>query len=232
MTIGGLQKISLIDYPGKISAVLFVSGCNFNCGFCYNPELVSSELIKKQPTIPLDSIYQFLKARKKLVDGVVFCGGEPTIFKDLPEIAKKIKKMGFFIKLDTNGSNPDILEEVLEKKIVDYVAMDIKTSREKYSLLVKNCDYLHKIEDSIDIIKKKSPDYEFRTTVVPGIVRDEDVLKIAKWIAPAKKYFLQQFKTIKNLDSAFQEIEPYSLEHLIEIQKTVAPHFETCQIRE
>ncbi len=232
MIIGGLQKISLIDYPGKISAVLFVSGCNFHCGFCYNPELVAPELIKKQPTIPLDSVYQFLKARKKLIDAVVFCGGEPTIYKDLPDIAKKIKKMGFLTKLDTNGSNPDILEEVLEEKIIDYVAMDIKTSKEKYSLLAESGDYLHRIEDSIDIIKEKSPDYEFRTTVVPGIVRDEDIFKIAKWIAPAKKYFIQQFKTIKNLDSAFQEIEPYSLGHLIEIQRMIAPHFEACQIRE
>lgn len=232
MTIGGIQKISLIDYPGKISAVLFVSGCNFHCGFCYNPELVSHALIKKQPTIPLDSVYQFLKARKKLIDGVVFCGGEPTIHKDFPEVAKKIKKMGFLIKLDTNGSNPEILEEVLEKNIVDYVAMDIKTSKEKYSLLFNGGDYLHKIEDSVDIIKSKSPDYEFRTTVVPGIVRDEDILRIAKWIAPAKRYFLQQFKAIKNLDPAFQEIEPYSLEHLVEIQRKILPHFEFCQIRE
>ncbi len=232
MRIGGIQKVSLIDYPGKIAATIFVSGCNFNCGFCYNPELILEENIKNQTPIPQDSIYEFLRKRKNLIDGVVMCGGEPTIYKDLPEVIQKIKKMGFLIKLDTNGSNPRVLEHMFKKNLLDYVAMDIKTSKEKYSLLTGQKKQILNVERSVEILKEHAPNYEFRTTVVPGIVRKEDILKIARWIAPAKKYFLQQYRPQRTLDPAFKEIDPYPLEYLMEIQKIIAPHFDVCQIRE
>ena len=137
MTIGGLQKLTLIDYPGKIACTVFLFGCNFKCPWCYNPELVLPEKIKKQTGISEKEFFNFLENRKGLLQGVVICGGEPTINQDLPKFIKKIKKMGYAVKLDTNGSNPKMLKELISKKLIDYVAMDIKFPQNRYSELLK-----------------------------------------------------------------------------------------------
>jgi pyruvate formate lyase activating enzyme len=231
MRIGGLQKLTLIDYPGKIAATIFVSGCNFRCPFCYNPELVLPREIKKQPQIPLKDVFRFLKERRNLLDGVVLCGGEPTIYNDLPDFTKKIKKMGYFVKLDTNGSNPEMLERMINDSLLDYVVIDIKAPKEKYQAVAGISVNLNNIQKSIDILKEGKVDYEFRTTVVPTLIEKEDIMEIAKWISPAKRYVLQQFRAEKNIDPKFQKIKPYPSSYFIEIQKAVAPFFEICQIR-
>ncbi len=236
MKIGGLQKLTLIDFPGHLAATVFLMGCNFRCPFCYSAELVLPERVKNQPTISQKEFFSFLKQRKGLLEGVVICGGEPTINKNLPVFVKKIKKLGYLIKLDTNGSNPKILKHLIGKKLIDYVAMDIKAPKEKYTQIigtsgVRKTNVLKKVEKSINILKESGIEYEFRTTVVPGLLGKKDILKIAHWIKPAKKYYLQNFKGEKTIDLGFENLRPYSREYLLEIQQAISPFFDTCQVR-
>jgi len=230
--IGGLQKTTLIDYPGKVACTVFLIGCNFRCPFCYSSELVLPERIKLQPRIPEKEFFDFLEERKGLLEGVVICGGEPTIHKDLPKFIKKNKKIGYLIKLDTNGSNPEMLKQLTAEGLVDYVAMDIKAPKEKYDKATGVKVKIRDIEKSIDILKQGKIEYEFRTTVVPTIHLKEDVIEIAKWLSPAKKYFLQNFRPEKTINSEFKKIKPYSEDFLIEIQKEISPYFEVCEVRD
>ena len=229
--IGGLQKLTLIDYPGKLACTLFLTGCNFFCPWCYSRELVLPEEIKKQPQISQKDFFKFLKERKDLLEGVVFCGGEPTINKELPSFAKKIKKMGYLVKLDTNGSNPKMIKELIDKELIDYVAMDVKLPKEKYPQIFAKRAKIKDIEKTIKILKEAKIDYEFRTTVIPTIHQKEDILKIAHWIKPAPKYFLQNFRAEKTVNPSFEKIKPYPQEYLLEIQKAISPFFDTCQVR-
>lgn len=233
MRIGGIQKSTLIDYPDKVAATLFTSGCNFRCPFCHNPELVLPEKIEKQSEIKKEEIYDFLEKRKGFLDGVVICGGEPTICNDLPKFVKKIKEMDYLVKLDTNGSNPKMLKEMIENKLLDYVAMDIKSSKNRYEEVagVQNID-IEKIEQSVNILKENKIDYEFRTTMVPGLIDKKDIMEIVKWISPAKKYFLQNFQVQGDtVDPKFININPYSKDYLQEIQKEIISFFDICEIR-
>ncbi|MDD5144978.1 MAG: anaerobic ribonucleoside-triphosphate reductase activating protein [Candidatus Pacebacteria bacterium] len=229
--IGGLEKSTLVDYPGRVAATVFLSGCNFRCPFCYSPELVLPEKIKDQPRISKDEFFNFLKERQGLLQGVVICGGEPTLNKDLPEFIDAIKKLGFAVKLDTNGSNPSVLKDLLKRELVDYMAMDIKAPKEKYSELIGREVDIEKIEKSIGILKEGRIGYEFRVTVVPTLHSKEDVLKIAKWLAGAKKIFLQNFRPEKTLDPRFEKIRPYSKEFFLELKKEISPFFEVCELR-
>ena len=231
MEIGGLQKVTLIDYPGRIAATVFLCGCNFKCPWCYSSELVLPEKIKKQPKISEREFFKYLKDRKKLLDGLVLCGGEPTINKKLPSFIKKIKKMGFLIKLDTNGSDPKILKKLIDEKLIDYVAMDLKGPKERYSEFSGRKVDVKKIQKSIDILKENKVDYEFRSTIVPSLHTKEDVIEMAKWIRGAKRYYLQNFRPEKTIDPKFEKIKPYPQEYLLEIQKAIAPFFEVCQVR-
>jgi len=231
MKIGGLQKLTLIDYPGKIAATVFLMGCNFRCAFCYNSQMVLPEKIKKQKTIPPEKFFNFLSLRKNLLEAVCIGGGEPTINKDLPKFIKEIKKMGFLVKLDTNGTNPTMLKYLIDKKLVDYVAMDIKAPKEKYELVCQKRVNIKNIEKSIKILREGKVDYEFRTTIVPTLHTKEDILQILKWIRPSKKYYLQNFSPKTTINLKLGSVKPYSEEYLLEIQKLIAPFFETCQIR-
>jgi len=231
MQIGGLQKITLIDYPGRIAATVFLIGCDFKCPWCYSSELVLPEKIKKQPRISQKEFFKFLKERKELLEGATICGGEPSINKDLPQFCKKIKKAGYLVKLDTNGSNPKMLKKLIDEKLIDYVAMDIKLPREKYQKILGRKIKIEDIEKSVKILKEGKVDYEFRTTVVPTILTKEDILKIAKWISGAKRYYLQNFRPEKTIDPKFEKIKPYPQEYLLEIQKAISPFFEVCQVR-
>ncbi len=231
MEIGGLQKLTLIDYPGRLAATVFIIGCDFRCPFCYSPELVLPEKIKNQPRILEKDFFDFLKERKGLLEGVVICGGEPTIHQKLPDFCKKIKKLEYLIKLDTNGSNPEMLKKLINEKLIDYVAMDIKAPKAKYSEAAGVKVNIKKIEESTDILKEGKIDYEFRSTVVPTILEKEDILKIAQWIGPAKKYYLQNFRPEKTINPKFEKIKPYPQEYLLEIQKVISPFFEICQVR-
>ena len=232
MKIAGLQKTTLIDYPGKIAATVFLSGCNFFCPWCYSPELVLLDKIKKQPGISEKEFFAFLKEKIGLLDGLVICGGEPTLNKDLPDFIKKIKKLGFLVKLDTNGSNPEMLKNLIAKNLLDYVAMDIKASLNKYQVSGIKYRALDNIKKSVKILKEGKVDYEFRTTVVPTIHTQRDILEIAKWIGGKNvKYFLQSFRPEKTLDPEFEKIKPYSEEWMEEVKKKISPFFKTCGTR-
>lgn len=231
MKIGGLQKNTLIDYPGRLAAIVFLSGCNFRCPFCYSTELVLPEQIEKQPELSQKYFFDFLKSRKGLLEGVVICGGEPTINKDLPEFLKEIKSLGYLVKLDSNGSNPEALEGLLSKKLVDYTAMDIKAPPEKYKEATGVNIDVEKIKKSIGILKKNG-NYEFRTTIPPGILGKEDIINIAKWISPAEKYYLQKFSAEKaTIDPSVGKRKPYSDEYMEEMKNAVASFFDFCQLR-
>ena len=213
--------MTLIDYPGKIACTVFTIGCNFFCPFCHNPELVDPEKIKKQPIISEKEFFEFLTGRKGMLEGVCITGGEPTLHKDLPGFIKKIKELGFSVKLDTNGSNPEMLKKLIGEKLIDYIAMDIKNSNLK-----------SQISKSVEIIKNSRIDYEFRTTVVPVLHTKEDIIQIAKEISPAKKYFLQQFRPGKNLDKKFEKEKPYSKKELEDFCEAIKSYFDFCEVRD
>ena len=234
MIIGGLQKTTLIDYPGKIACTVFLAVCNFRCPWCYSGELVLPEKIIKQPRISEKEFFNFLKEKQGLLDGVVICGGEPTVNKELPAFAEKIKKMGFFVKLDTNGSNPEMLKDLVKAKLIDYVAMDIKAPIESriYKKVLCEGVELKKIDESVQFLKNNSVDFEFRTTVVDTVHTKEDFLEIAKWIGgPDVKYYLQNFRAEKTIDPEFEKIEPYKEEYLKELAKEILPYFKICELR-
>ena len=186
---GGLIKSSLIDYPGKISAIVFTQGCNFRCSFCHNPELLKFH----STDFDAEEILKFLSTRKGKLDAVVITGGEPTLQKGLKEFIQEVKEMNFLVKLDTNGSHPVLLQNLIDENLLDYVAMDIKAPLDKYDFITcVNVDK-EKIQKSIDILLKNDVDYEFRTTVVKELLTFEDFEKIADLINGAKKYYLQKF---------------------------------------
>jgi pyruvate formate lyase activating enzyme len=205
MEFGGLQKVSLIDFPDRIATVLFTSGCNLRCPFCHNWRLV---LEPKNSFLSEKTVFQILESRKKYVDAVVVTGGEPLMHSDIPQFLKKLKEREFVIKLDTNGFFPDVLEKSLP--YLDYVAMDVKTSAEKYVLLGAND--ISNYSRAIEMLKKGSVDYEFRTTVVPSFVNKDDIPKIGETIKGAKRFAFQQFVPGDTLDKAFNAVKPYSPE--------------------
>lgn len=193
MRLGGYQKLTLIDYPGVIATTVFTVGCSFRCGFCHNPELV----IKTQfpaPNKMVDEFFKHLEKRKGRLEGVCITGGEPTIQPDIIEFIRKIKDMGYLVKLDSNGTRPDVLRKIFKEKLVDFVAMDIKNSPRKYSETVGLKADVERIKLSVKMIMNSSVPYEFRTTVVPGIHTEKDFLDIAKWIKGAKAYYLQEYR--------------------------------------
>ncbi|MFH1979715.1 MAG: anaerobic ribonucleoside-triphosphate reductase activating protein [Patescibacteria group bacterium] len=194
MLIGGLQKFSVLDYPGHISAIIFTKGCNFKCQFCYNPMLVYPS--KKDHTLILENdLFYFLKKRIGKLDSVVITGGEPTVQQDLPKFIQKIKKLNYLVKLDTNGTNPEMLKNLIQKNLINYIAMDIKAPLEKYNQITGVEVDFNKIQKSIKIIMQSNLPYEFRTTVVPKFLDAEDIKKIGELIQGAKKWFLQNFKS-------------------------------------
>jgi pyruvate formate lyase activating enzyme len=212
MKIAGFQKISMVDYPGLICSTIFTQGCNFRCGFCHNRALMTTDI---DFGCSQQEFFEYLDRRKNMIDGVCITGGEPTLWPDLSDFARQIKKTGLKFKLDTNGSNPQMIHDLLQENLLDYIAMDVKTSFEKY--------YLFKVPENIEkvlaqsiqkIISSKIP-YEFRTTCVPGVVTEEDICSIARVITGAKKYYLQQFRSHENvLDEEFLHIKPYSKQEL------------------
>jgi pyruvate formate lyase activating enzyme len=243
MEFGGIEKTTLIDYPGRVAATIFLLGCNFRCPFCYSAELVLPEKIKEQPKISKKEILDFLKERRELLEGIVICGGEPTIHGKLPDFIRKIKDLGYSVKLDTNGSNPEMLKRLIDGKLIDYVAMDIKAPLgakiqnskfkiQKYERATGVKADLNKIRESIEIIKKSEIDYEFRTTVVPTFHSKEDIIQIARDISPAKKYYLQNFRAEKTLDPRFEKIKPFSGDFLSGIKEEISHLFDVCKIRD
>jgi pyruvate formate lyase activating enzyme len=234
MIIAGLQKTTLIDYPKKIACVVFLAGCNFRCPWCYSSELVLPLKIVEQPRLEEKEFFDFLRSRKGLLDGVVICGGEPTINKDLPQFIQKIKNLGYPIKLDTNGSNPEMLKGLINTNLIDYIAMDIKAGQKNpiYQNLMTEGVTLDKIKESVELLKSSGLDFEFRTTVVNTIHTADDFREIAKWIGgPSIKYYLQNFRAEKTIDPEFEKVEPFKKDFLEEIVKEISPFFKDCQVR-
>jgi len=227
MIIKGLQKQTVIDYPGKLACTIFTFGCNFRCSYCHNPELVVDD---GRSEIKEGEILEFLKNRKDFLDGVCITGGEPTLNENLPDFISKIKKLGFFVKLDTNGSNPEMLKGLIEKKLVDYIAMDIKAPLEFYENIANVEVNKDNIQKSVDLIKKMK-EYEFRITVVPGLFNEKYAKMIGEWLKGSKKFFIQQFRGIKTLDRGFVGKKSFSKEELMNFCNILKPYFETCEIR-
>jgi pyruvate formate lyase activating enzyme len=203
MKFSGLQKISLVDYPNKVSSVLYTPGCNLRCPFCHNWRIVVDP---KPPFLQEAVALEILEARKKYVDAVVVTGGEPTMHKELPKFLAKLKARGFMVKLDTNGFYPEVLEECLA--YVDYTAVDVKTCFEKYKVLgAKDTTGLMR---TVEILKTGKVAYEFRTTAVPELVTAEDVKCIGEIVKGAKTHAFQQFVPQDTLDKRFETLKPYA----------------------
>lgn len=224
--IGGFQKTSFLDYPEKISCIVFTSGCNFRCGYCHNPELFKSE-----PVLTVPAFFDFLKTRKGKLDGVVITGGEPTLQSGLFDFVKEIKNLNFLVKLDTNGTNPKILEELLNLNLLDYVAMDIKAPLDKYKQITNVDLDIKKIKDSINLIKSSKIDYEFRTTVVKSQLTYEDFEKIGLLLQGSKKYYLQKFVVSKLLDDSLKNEETYSENEFKIISGILNKHIDIVNVR-
>ncbi len=208
MKIGGFQKVSLIDYPGKISAVVFTQGCNFRCPFCHNPELVDPERFANR--IPEPEILAFLEKRKGRLDAVVITGGEPTLQSELIPFTIHLKAMGYLIKLDTNGALPDVLEDLLGRGLIDYLAMDIKAPLERYGEITKTKTDVERIRRSISLIMGSGVDYEFRTTAVRSLLGLQELEAIGRLIPGAKRFVLQKFVPTKTLDRDYLGESSYS----------------------
>ena len=225
MNIAGVQKVTLLDYPGKVACEIFTQGCNFECPFCQNSSLIP---ITNTGEFSEEEIFEYLNLRKNILDGVVITGGEPTVQKDLKEFIKKIKDLGLLVKLDTNGGNPKVLQELIDEDLVDYVAMDIKNIFNKYNITAGKKINLDNIKKSIEILKASKIDYEFRTTIIKEMHSLDDIVSICKLVGNAK-YYLQNFE-----DSEFvidHSLHGFSREELLFIDKYLKDLFPNVEIR-
>jgi pyruvate formate lyase activating enzyme len=228
MQINGFNKTTLLDYPKHLAATIFLGGCDFRCPFCHNASLVLTPL--HQPIISEEDVISFLKKRSNILEGVCITGGEPTLHNELPLFIEKIKNLGLKVKLDTNGNNPNMLQKLLDLKLLDYIAMDIKNSREKYTETIGLSGFtITNVDDSIQLIKSCGIDYEFRTTAVKEFHEINDFIEIGKWIHEAKLYYIQSYidsgDTISTGFSAFSKIE------LDLLKSSVAPFVNFVDIR-
>ncbi len=212
MDINGIQKTSLIDYPGKICTTLFLKNCNFRCGYCHNSELVEGNTI---PSHKSEEVLTMLNKRKNIINSVCITGGEPTQNKDLIEFLKELKNEKFNVKLDTNGSNPEIIKEIIKNKLVDYIAMDIKVPFERYD----EFGFKKEVIETSNIIINSGINHEFRTTVVPNILNKKDIIQISKDLKNSKKYVLQQFRNKFCLNKEFEKVNPYSKNELEDMKE-------------
>ncbi len=232
MKIGGLEKCSLVDFPSCVSAIVFTQGCNFHCGYCYNPELVYPTLFKE--SIPEEKILAFLESRKGKLGGVVITGGEPTMQEDLIPFINKVRSLGFKVKLDTNGASPEVLKEIIKNRIVDYIAMDIKGSLDKYADIACVAISPDKIKKSIRLILNSKIDYEFRTTVIKSQISLGDFKKIGKMIQGARLYALQNFvipPEYKINNRKFLKEKTYSKEEFEQIKEIMEGFVKKCIVR-
>ncbi len=227
MNIGGIQKLTLLDYPGKVACTLFTVGCNLRCPFCHNAALVTHP--QDAGYVTDDELFSFLEKRVGILDGICVTGGEPTLQKDLPEFLAKLKNFGYCVKLDTNGTNPTLLKSLVDDSLVDYVAVDIKNSPEKYAVTSGNIDLIDKIKESVSLLLSNNVDYEFRTTVVKDFHDVNDFEAIGKWISGAKRYFLQGF--VDSGDLISKDTAELPKEKMLEMLKIVQKYVPNAQLR-
>ncbi len=229
MIIGGFQPVTLLDYPEKVAAIIFTSGCNMRCPFCYNYKLVLPQYLEKEKSFKEDVVIDFLKKRKKYLDGLVITGGEPTVQQDLPQFLRKMKEIGYEIKLDTNGLLPDKLEALIKEGLVDYVAMDIKGPLDDYN---KYCGVEggQSVRQSISTVMKSGLPYEFRTTLAKGLHTSADIAKIGAEIAGCDLYFLQNFRDEPTLDGEMK-ISSFTQKEMEEMRQEAESFVKKCLIR-
>ena len=224
----GLQKLTLLDYPGKVACTVFCSGCNFRCPFCHNPALATGN--ESILDYSFSDIISFLESRNKKLDGICITGGEPLLYEETIELAERAKYMGFLVKIDTNGSNPERLRTVIEKRIADYIAMDIKNAPEKYEM-TSGSKMLEQVKESVSYLLQDKVDYEFRTTVTGNLHTAADFEKIGKWIAGAKRYFLQKFVDSGSILNGNGEDFEVSLEKMKEYKNIVRNDIPSVMLR-
>lgn len=228
MQIHGFAKMTLLDYPEHVAATVFTGACNFRCPFCHNGDLVLRP--QEVPRIAEEDVLRVLEKRKKLLEGVCITGGEPTLQPDLADFIKKIKQLGFLVKLDTNGYRPEILERLLADELLDYVAMDIKNSKEKYAMTAGVSDFeIGKIETCVELLKKGTIPYEFRTTAVKELHTKEDFMAIGEWLEGARAYFIQPYRESEQVISP--GFHPHSLTELEEIKAQLIPFVKQVGLR-
>ena len=237
MVIGGLEKLTLLDYPEHLAAIIFTQGCNFRCHFCYNPLLVlprNGRYVKEKDLSPFSpqNLFLFLRERVGRLEGVVITGGEPTLHPDLPEFIADIKALGYLVKLDSNGTNPEMLERLIAAKLIDYIAMDIKAPFTRYDEVAGvplDCD---KLKKSVKIIKESGLPYEFRTTVVPGLLKPDDFHLMGQQIAGAAKWYLQSFKSDTDLvNSSYRGLPAYTSQEMENLADIGRAYVGLCQVR-
>ena len=229
LSIAGLVKTSLVDYPGQLCTTLFFRGCNLRCPYCHNRGLVLGDGLAS----PLsgEGAIGFLAGRRHLVDAVCLSGGEPTLVPSLPRLAATLKRLGLKVKLDTNGTRPAVIRDLLQTGAVDYVAMDIKAPLPKYEFVARASVNLDDIRATVALLQQGGVEYEFRTTVVPGLLTREDLLAIGDWLAGAKTYVLQQFRPRSTLDEAYERVRPYADEWLHAVAEALRPAFGEVRVR-
>jgi pyruvate formate lyase activating enzyme len=230
MILGGFQRFSLIDYPGKICAIVFTQGCNFRCPYCHNPELVDTNPSGLQ-VVSQDEVLSFLEARKGKLEGVTITGGEPLVQSDIGNLLSSVKSLGYLVKLDTNGSFPSSLEKILRASTVDYIAMDVKASLDKYEQVVRRRIDKDQILSSIKLIMDCGLEYEFRTTVVRSLLKRNDFIEIGNMIKDSRLYVLQRFVPSKLLDDRFLDADTYSDDELNFIRRLMDDYVEQCIVR-
>lgn len=231
MQIGGFQPLTLLDYPQKVAAIIFTSGCNLRCLFCYNPDLVLPELINTSSLFSEKKVLSFLRRRRQYLDGVCLSGGEPTIHSDLPDFCRQLKKMNYLVKVDTNGLLPVMIEKLIAEKLVDYLAMDIKASLENYEHFCGVKIAPENILASIKIIKASGLDYEFRSTLIKGFHAREEIIAMAKLISGAKNYFLQNFEPRGRLVGNHFPGRAFSVQEMADWRALAAGYVECCRLR-
>jgi pyruvate formate lyase activating enzyme len=229
MDIGGLQKFSLIDYPDKICAIIFTQGCNFKCPYCHNPELSNPD--HYGTSIHVADIFSFLEKRKGKLDAVTITGGEPTLQADLIDFIKQVKEMNYLVKLDTNGSHPDVLETLITSNLIDYIAMDVKAPWDKYQKITRSTIKSEIIKKSIGLITKSNIPYEFRTTVVKSQLSTDDLLTIGKNLKNSRLYVLQKFVSSKTRDPKYLKKKTYSDDDFEKIRKLIEKHIGKVVVR-
>ena len=228
MQIHGFQKLTLLDYPGHIAATIFLAGCNMRCPFCHNASLVTKVI--SENAIPEETVLSTLYSRKHILEGVCITGGEPTLYSELPTLIEEIKSMGLKVKLDTNGTNPAMLKHLAKENLIDYVAMDIKNSKEKYALTTGIPGLsLDKIYESVEFLLTSSIAYEFRTTLVNEFHTIEDIVSIGKWINGAAAYYLQSYKD--SSDMIQTGLNPHTTDTLIEFSNLLKPYITNVFLR-
>lgn len=228
MIIGGIQKLSLVDYPGHTAAVLFTLGCNFRCGYCHDPEMVLPE--RYTESISTEEVFEFLNKRQGKLDAIVICGGEPTMHYDLPDFIHRIKQLGFLVKLDSNGTRPEMLSEIIASGDVDFIAMDIKGPLWKYSTITTRPVDVDAITRSVRLIIGSGISHEFRTTVVKELLDYDDFNEIGQLVKGADRFALQKFMPEKTLDPQFAYKTTYSDDEMLNIKQIMDQYVQLCVV--